>query len=179
VVTYKEDTPISGNLTFQVSPRSSFAVNDLHKAYLSLEVERTFSYTNSAGGAIAAELIIFFGDKHTGNFIKQFRICCNDNIITEILDFVYETNILGSTIPDSIKLIKPETYTPITNLVPSGNLARDIEDKERACCGQYINLNDLNVGNTIIIKYFINIPMTTFNLFDKFRYLTTFLIIRL
>jgi hypothetical protein len=32
VVTSKEATPISGNLTFQVSPGSKFAVNNLHNA---------------------------------------------------------------------------------------------------------------------------------------------------
>jgi hypothetical protein len=42
VVTSKEATPISGNLTFQVSPGSRFVVNDLHNAYLYLDVERTF-----------------------------------------------------------------------------------------------------------------------------------------
>jgi hypothetical protein len=34
VVTSKEATPISSNLTFQVSPGSKFAVNDLHNAYI-------------------------------------------------------------------------------------------------------------------------------------------------
>jgi hypothetical protein len=47
VVTSKETTPVTGNLTFQVSPVSRFAVNDLHNSYLRLEVERTFLYTNS------------------------------------------------------------------------------------------------------------------------------------
>jgi hypothetical protein len=33
VVISKKATPISGNLTFQISPGSKFAVNDLHNAY--------------------------------------------------------------------------------------------------------------------------------------------------
>jgi hypothetical protein len=36
VVTSKEATPNSGNLTFQVSPGSKFAVNDLHISYIRL-----------------------------------------------------------------------------------------------------------------------------------------------
>jgi hypothetical protein len=119
VVTSKEATPVSGNLIFQVSPGSKFSVNDLHNAYLLLDVERKFLYTNIGAGALANDLLSFVGDKHAGNFIKQFRICCNDNTITKNLDFVYETNILGVTIPDSIKSKKPETFTPISNLQPS------------------------------------------------------------
>jgi hypothetical protein len=87
VVTSKEATPVSGTLTFQVSPGSKFAVNDLHNAYLRLDVERTFIYTNNTGAAVGQNLVAFVGDKHAANFIKQFRICCNDNIITENLDF--------------------------------------------------------------------------------------------
>jgi hypothetical protein len=34
VVTSKEAVPISGNLTFQISPGSRFAVNDLNNAYI-------------------------------------------------------------------------------------------------------------------------------------------------
>jgi hypothetical protein len=60
VVTSKEATPISGNLTFQVSPGSKFAGNDLHKANLHLEVERTFIYTRSAAGAIGSNINIFW-----------------------------------------------------------------------------------------------------------------------
>jgi hypothetical protein len=86
VVTSKEATPVTINLTFQVSPGSRFAVNDLHNSYISLEVERIFLDTKSTGGAAA--LNIFLPDKHVANFIKQFRICCNDTTITENLDFV-------------------------------------------------------------------------------------------
>jgi hypothetical protein len=106
VVTSKEATQISGNLTFQVSPGSRFAVNDLHNSYIRLEVERIFLYTRSAAGALNPN--IFLGDKHSANFIKQFRICCNDMTITENFDFVYETNILGATISDATKIKKPE-----------------------------------------------------------------------
>jgi hypothetical protein len=113
VVTSKEATPISGSLTFQASLGSRFAVNDLHNAYLHLEVERNFNYTNSAGDVFGEgeHLKIFLGDKHAGNFIQQFRICCNDITITENLEFVYETNILGATIADSVKSRKPEMFT--------------------------------------------------------------------
>jgi hypothetical protein len=58
VVTSKEAVPISGNLTFQISPGSRFAVNDLHNAYLRLEVERNFLYTNSGAGALGQDTII-------------------------------------------------------------------------------------------------------------------------
>jgi hypothetical protein len=59
VVTSKEGTPISGNLTFQVSLGSRFAVNYLHNAYLHLEVERTFIYIRSDVGAISNDINVF------------------------------------------------------------------------------------------------------------------------
>jgi hypothetical protein len=49
-----------------------------------------------------------------------------------------------------------------------------IDYKERAACGQYINFRALNNNTTVTLRYFITIPMTTFNLFDKLRYLSTF-----
>jgi hypothetical protein len=67
VVTSKEATPISGKMTFQVSPGSRFAVNDLHKPYLYLEVGRNFVFTT--GGAIGNRLITLIGDKHAANFL--------------------------------------------------------------------------------------------------------------
>jgi hypothetical protein len=174
VVTPKEATPVSGNLIFQVSPRSKFSVNNLHNAYLLLDIERKFLYTNSGADALRDDTLIFVGDKHPGNFIKQFRICCKENTIPENLDFLYETNILGATIPDSIKSKKPESYAPISGLLPSGDPIFDVDDKERAACGQYINLRTVNNNTTVTLRYFITIPMTTFNLFDKLRYLPTF-----
>ena len=89
-------------------------MNDLHNSYIRLEVERVFLYTKNAGGAAAIN--IFLGDKHSANFIKQFRICCNDTTITENLDFVFETNILGATISDLTKNRKPDIYTPISSI---------------------------------------------------------------
>jgi hypothetical protein len=59
VVTSKEATPVSGNITFQVSRCSRFAVNDLHNAYLYLEVERSFVFTTS--GAITNPIQVFIG----------------------------------------------------------------------------------------------------------------------
>jgi hypothetical protein len=162
LVIYKETTPISGNLTFQVSPGSRFAVNDLHNSYSRLEVERTFLNIKSYGGAINAQ--IFLGDKHSANFMKQFRICCNDMTITENLDFVYETNILGAIISDATKFNKPEIFTA----------AGSLSSGERSVCGKYMSLNLVNPNNSITVKYSINIPMTTFNLFEKMRYLPTF-----
>jgi hypothetical protein len=111
VVTSKEATPVTDNLTFQVLPGSKFAVNDLHNSYIRLEVARTFLYTTSGAAAVNAR--IFLGDKHAANFIKQFRICCNDTTITENLYFVYETNIFGARISDLIKPRKPDIYTPV------------------------------------------------------------------
>jgi hypothetical protein len=70
VVTSKEATPISGNLTFQVSSGSRFDVNDLHNSYIRLEIEKTFIYTNSANGTISDDMIVFIGDKHAANIIK-------------------------------------------------------------------------------------------------------------
>jgi hypothetical protein len=61
---------------------------------------------------------LFLGEKDTDNFIRQIRICCNDITITEFLDFVFETNILGAKISDKIKSKKPKTFTLIANLVP-------------------------------------------------------------
>jgi hypothetical protein len=49
-----------------------------------------------------------------------------------------------------------------------------VDDKERAACVQYINLRALNNNATITLRYFIYISITTFNLFDKLRYLPTF-----
>jgi hypothetical protein len=174
VVSSKEATPISVNLTFHISPGSKFVVNDLHNAYIPLQVERTFIYTNSAGSAVAHDLLVFVRDKHASNFIKQFRIFCNDTTRTENLDFVYELNILGATIPDSIKSTKPETYTPISNLVINDIAASSVTDRERAGCGQYVNFNAIASGTSITLKYFLTIPMSTFNLFNKLRYLPTF-----
>jgi hypothetical protein len=109
-----------------------------------------------------------------GNFIKQFRICCNNSTIAENLDFMCETNILGETIPDSIKSKKPETFIPISSLIPPGDPVLAVDDKERAACGQYINFRAHNHNTTITLRYFITIPMTTFYLFDKHRYLSMF-----
>jgi hypothetical protein len=53
---------------------------------------------------------------------------------------VFETNRLGATISDSIKSKKPETFTPISSLLPFGDPTVAIDDKEREACGQYINL---------------------------------------
>jgi hypothetical protein len=139
VVTSKKAPPISDNLTFQVSPGSILGVNDFHNAYLCLEVERIFLYTKSAGGACKAN--IFHGDKPPCNFIKQFRICCNDITITENLDFVYETNILGATIADSVKLTKPGTFTSVGHL----------DSYERHGCRKYINLANLVPGSTVAL----------------------------
>jgi hypothetical protein len=93
VATSKETTPISDNLTFQVSPSSRFAINDLHNSYLHLDVERIFIYTKLGAGAITNDINVFVGDKHVVNFLKQIIICCNDITIIENLDFVFETNI--------------------------------------------------------------------------------------
>jgi hypothetical protein len=49
-----------------------------------------------------------------------------------------------------------------------------IEDKKRANYGKYDNFNPLNQGSVVVLKYQINIPMSTFNIFDKLRYLPKF-----
>jgi hypothetical protein len=49
-----------------------------------------------------------------------------------------------------------------------------ITDRERAGCGQYVNFNSVKNGIPITLKYFITIPMSTFNLFNKLRYLQMF-----
>jgi hypothetical protein len=110
-------------------------------------------------------ILMFFLETNTHViFIKQFRICWNDITITENLDFVFETNILGATISDSVKQRKPETFTPVG----------DIDASVRSVCGRYINMRAINPGSPLVEKYNINIPMTTFNIFDKIRYLPTF-----
>jgi hypothetical protein len=91
-------------------------------------------------------------------------MCCNDTTITENLDFVYETNILGATISDLTKPRKPDIYNPVS-LINNG---------KRSVCGKYISLAGVGNNVSITITYEINIPMTTFNLFDKMRYLPTF-----
>jgi hypothetical protein len=164
VVTSKEATPISGNFTFQVSYGSRFAINDLHTAYLLLEVERTFIYTRSADDAIANDINVFFGDKNSDNFIKQFKICCNNITITENLDFVFETNILVASIADLVTARKPETLTPDGEIDVFGS----------SICGKYINKRTILYGSPVVVKYNINIPMKTFYLFDKLRYLPKF-----
>jgi hypothetical protein len=113
---------------------------------------------------VAQNLLTFVGDKHAANFRKQFRICCNVITITENLDFIIETNILGTTIPDSIKARKPETFTPVG----------DIDSYGRSICRKYIKMRAINSGIPVAIKYFLNIPMTSVNLFDKLRYLPKF-----
>jgi hypothetical protein len=138
------------------------AIVDLNNLYIRLEVERTFLYTNNGAAALNAR--IFLGDKHAANFIKQFRICCNDTTITENLDFVYETNILGATIFDLTKPRKPDGYTPVSL----------INNTERSVTRKYISLAGINNNISITITYEINIPMTVLNLFDKMRYLPTF-----
>jgi hypothetical protein len=174
-VTSKEAVPISGNLTFQVSPSSRFAVNDLHNAYLLLDVERDFIYTKQGAVAFAADTIVLVGDKYAGNFIQWFRICCNDTPITENLEFVFETNILGATIADSVKSTKPETFTVVGDIDKIDNAnAVTVIDNGRSICEKYINLRALLPGSPVKLRYNIKTPMTSFNLFDKLRYLPTF-----
>jgi hypothetical protein len=84
--------------------------------------------------------------------------------ITESSDFVYETNILGATIPDSIKVKQHNTYTATQSL----------DDSISSVCGKDSDFKSVNPSSPITITYFIKIPMTTFNLFDKMRYLPTF-----
>jgi hypothetical protein len=49
-----------------------------------------------------------------------------------------------------------------------------ISSEERSVCGTYISLAGVGNNVSITATYEINIPMTTFNLFDKMRYLQTF-----
>jgi hypothetical protein len=175
MVTSKEAVPISGNLTFQVSPSSRFAVNDLHNAYLLLEVGINFIYTISGADGLTADIILFIGDKCAGNFIQRYRICCNDNPITEILDFVFETNILGSIIADWVKSKKLETFTVVGDIAKIDNADDETTtDNRRSVCGKYINARAFLPGSHVKIRYNIKFPMTSFNLFDKLRYLPTF-----
>jgi hypothetical protein len=110
----KEATPTTGNFTFQISPGSKFDVYDMHNAYLKMRVNRFLTYTCS--NAANQKLIVFIGDKHAANFFRQVRIYCNDALITESLDFVYETNILGAIFNDNIKYKYPKTFTPASGV---------------------------------------------------------------
>jgi hypothetical protein len=159
VVTSREATPVSGNLAFQVSPGSRFAVNDLHNAYLYLEVERNFVFTT--GGAIVNPLLTLIGDKQSANFIDQYFVCCNDIEITENRDFVFETNILGATISDSIKLKQPETYTPIGWINSIGN------SRSTSFCGVVTDFNGIATNSTVSYTYAIKIPMTSLTYLTK------------
>jgi hypothetical protein len=81
----------------------------MHNAYLKMRVNRFLTYTTCNASAVST--IEFLGDKHTTNFFRQVRIYCNDTLITESLDFIYETNILGETFSDNIKYKYPKTFT--------------------------------------------------------------------
>jgi hypothetical protein len=120
VITSKEATPISGNLTFQVSPDQNLLLITFITLMYFMKLKGTL-FILEVLLVLVVMILIFLCDKHAGSLIKQFRIFYNDNTITENLDFVYVTNILCVTIPDSIKSCKPKTFTPITSLVPSGN----------------------------------------------------------
>jgi hypothetical protein len=51
---------------------------------------------------------------------------------------------------------KPDVYTPVNS----------INTGERSVCVKYISLSGATNNNSIVVKYSINITMTTFNLFE-------------
>jgi hypothetical protein len=144
----KEATPTTGNLTFQISPRSKFHVYDMHNTYLKMRVNRFLTYTRDADPSQST--IVFIGDKHEANFFRQLRIYYNDTLITESLDFVDETNILGATFSDNIKYKYPKTFTAALGVIQSGPIVANAVDMRYSnVCGTYIDVNGL-ANNSVI-----------------------------
>jgi hypothetical protein len=77
------------------------SVNDLHNAYLKFDVERKFVFTTDT--LLTQVTTVFIGDKQTAGFFNQELICCNDTLIVDNLDFIYDLNILGATYSDEMK----------------------------------------------------------------------------
>jgi hypothetical protein len=101
---------------------------------------------------------------HAANTLKQVKIYCNDRLIVESLDYVFETNILRAPFSDAIKLKYPETFSSNNAVI---NMNKEI-------CDVYINPNGWVNNSTISVKYHITIPMTTFNLLARITYLSNF-----
>jgi hypothetical protein len=77
---------------------------------------------------------------------------------------VFETNIFGATFSDAIKNKYPETFTSNNNVI----------SMNENICGIYFNPTGLANNSTISLKYHITIPMITFNLLARIRYLLSF-----
>ncbi|GMO12404.1 MAG: hypothetical protein Ta2E_00230 [Mycoplasmoidaceae bacterium] len=88
-----------------------YDVYDIHNAYIRITVTLTLAFTSNVGYFAAAGDIMkeFICDKRAANFFKQIRKYCNDLLISESLDFIYETNILGATFGEAVKYRNPET----------------------------------------------------------------------
>jgi hypothetical protein len=140
----------------------------MHNAYLRMEVERELTYTQSAlfpNNNNTDHMRLFIEDKHAANFFQQMRIYCNDKLLTESLDFEYETNILVESFSDTIKYRYPEPFTSLSTI--------NLED--RNVCSIYASIDGAIANESIItVKYAITILMITFHLLARIRYLPTF-----
>jgi hypothetical protein len=85
-------------------------------------------------------------------------------LIVDNLDFIYELNILGATYSDEMKRKYPMTFT----------CAAAVTEKSQDMCWVYLDMNGIAIGSTIKLAYEVIIPMTTFNIFARIRYLPSF-----
>jgi hypothetical protein len=81
----KEGGNISGNVFFQICPDGKVSVNDFHNAYINFNLKTDLIYTTDI--QLANPTTIFLKDEHASNFISQVRICCNDTLIADNLEF--------------------------------------------------------------------------------------------
>jgi hypothetical protein len=163
----KEAIPSTGNLIFQISSGSKLDVYDMNNAYLKMRVNRFLTYTFK--GAIANSAIVFLGDKYAANFFRQVRLYCNDTLIAESFDFVYETNLFGATFNDNIKYKYPKTFTAAFGVINYEPVAANaVYLRYSNVYGTYIDVNDLANGSIIQVENEIVIPMSPFNLLARF-----------
>jgi hypothetical protein len=89
---------------------------------------------------------------------------CNDTLIVDNIDFIYELNSLGTTITDKRKREHSMTHT----------CASVVAEKSRDICGAFLDAKSIAIGSTIRLAYEVNAPKTTFNIFVCIRYLPNF-----
>jgi hypothetical protein len=105
--------------------------------------------------------IVFLGYKHVPRFFNQGRIYCDETLIVDNLDFIYELNILEATYTDEMKRKHSMTYV----------CGSAVTEKPQNKCGAYLVLANITIISTIKLAYEVIVPMTTFNIFAKITYL--------
>jgi hypothetical protein len=88
----------------------------------------------------------------------------NDTLIVDNLDFIYELNILGTTYTHEMKRKYPMIYHCVSV----------VTKKSQDVCGIYLDMNNVVTGSTIRLAYEVIIPIATFNIFARIRYLASF-----